>query len=254
MQARWGTHGDHSIIALAPATVQECFDLTVEAFNLSERFSTPVIILSDATIAHLREKIAVKEPSELKIIPRGKPTGPPEDYLPYRPGKNGVPTLSAYGSPYILRVTGLVHDSAGYSTNKPELCDQLIKRLESKIIDYQDELPPANYFGPQNPETLIIAYGSPSRAAREAASRAAANAHRIGVLQLVTLWPFPEETVLRRADDVNTVIVVEENRGQILGEVARTVGGKSRVEALLKTDTQDITPTDVLSKITEVTR
>lgn len=222
MQARWGTHGDHTIIALTPATVQECYELTVEAFNLAERFSTPVILLTDASLGHLREKITRTESSRLNVLPRTKPDMPPEQYRPYRTDNRKVPQLSAYGEEHILRVTSLVHDEKGYSSGSAEVSLALAERLEAKIIDFQEELPPAKYYGQEHPQTVVISYGTSARAARAAVDALnAGGKHAVGMLDLKTMWPFPEETIKKICAGCLQCVCGEMNRGQMVGEAAK---------------------------------
>ena len=252
MQARWGTHGDHTIIALAPATVQECYDLMIEAFNLAERFSSPVLFMMDATLGHLREKIVLRQGEQLKVIPRTKPSIPPEDYLPYKPNDKLVPNLSAYGDEHILRVTSLIHNEQGYSTGNPKISLALVERLEKKITDYQEELPKAKYYGPEQPETVVISYGTSARAARAAVkSLNDSGLTNIGMLDLKTIWPFPEKTIKTICQGASTVFVAEMNKGQIVREVDRIVK-TSEVIPILRYDTNIITPHDIATKIREV--
>jgi 2-oxoglutarate/2-oxoacid ferredoxin oxidoreductase subunit alpha len=252
MQARWGRHGDQTIIALTPSSVQESFDLTVAAFNLAERFSSPVIVLSDAVIAHLRERIDVFEHEELTLIERKKPDLPPEHYRPYRPDARGVPVLSHYGSEHILKTTGLVHTESGNSSNNPAVCAALMDRLEKKIIDYQDELPLPKYYGMKDAEIVLVSFGIAARAAREAVRRANAAGMSTGLIQLQTVWPFPEAAIVEHCSGALQVIVVEMNRGQVSREVERVMAGKGDVHALLRTDTNVFYPQEVLAKINEV--
>ncbi len=249
MQARWGRHGDQTIIALTPASVQECFDLTVEAFNLAERFSSPVIVLSDACIAHLRERINIFEPEELKIIERRKPDVSPKDYRPYLPDKRGVPTLSHYGGKHILKTTGLVHTETGHPSSKTEVCASLMDRLEMKIEEYQDELPPPKYYGIKDAETVLISFGISSRAAREAVHRANLAGFSVGLIQLQTVWPFPEAVIAEYCSKALRIIVVEMNRGQITREVERIISKPVEVHPLLRTDSNIFYPEEVLEKI-----
>lgn len=252
MQARWGTHGDHTIIALAPATVQECYDMMIEAFNLAERFSTPVLFLIDATLGHLREKFVLRQGDQLKVIPRTKPDVSPEDYLPYKPNDKQVPHLSAYGDEHILRVTSLVHNEQGYSSGNPKISLALVERLEKKITDFQDELPKAKYYGPEKPETVVISYGTSARAAR-AAVKVLNNTGLtdIGMLDLKTVWPFPEKTIKETCTGASTVFVAEMNKGQVVREVDRILK-KPEVIPILRYDTNIITPHDIETKIREV--
>ncbi len=252
MQARWGRHGDQTIIALTPASVQECFDLTVEAFNLSERFSTPVIVLFEATTAHLRERINVLEPEELEIVGIKKPEVSPQEYMPYKPDERGVPALSHYGSKHILKTTGLVHTESGNSSGDANISAALIDRLERKIMDYQDELPPPKYYGANDAEIILISFGISARAAREAVKKANSADISAGLIQLQTVWPFPESAISRYCSKASKAIVVELNRGQITREVERISSQQFEVYSLLRTDGNVLYPNDILAKIKEV--
>jgi len=247
MTARWGTHGDHSIIALVPASVQECFDLTVEAFNLAERFRTPVVVLTDAIIAHLRETVHI--PEQVKNVERTKPSGPAEGYRPYAPRENLVPVLPNYGDEHILRVTGLVHDQYGYSSANPDVGGQLVSRLIDKIEHYTHELPEPEYTGPENPDVVVISYGISARSALSAAQRAGRQGLSIGVLKLKTIWPFPEQAVTKTCAHASQVVVVEMNKGQVLREVK--AAGITRAIGLNRTDTRVIMPGEIISFVKE---
>jgi 2-oxoglutarate ferredoxin oxidoreductase subunit alpha len=252
MQARWGTHGDHTIIALTPATVQECYDMMIDAFNLAERFSSPVLFLLDASLGHLREKIVLREGEQLEAFPRTKPGVSPEDYLPYRANEKKVPHLSAYGDKHILRVTSLIHDEQGYSTGNAGISRDLVERLESKITDYQDELPSAKYYGPDQTEIVVISYGTSARAARASAAFLNSTYNLgVGMLDLKTMWPFPEKVIKEKCAQASTVFVVEMNKGQVVWEVDRHLK-KAEVIPVLRYDTNPMTPMDITDKIREV--
>lgn len=243
MTARWGTHSDHSIIALAPASVQECYDLTAEAFNLAERFRTPVVVLTDATIAHLRETVRI--PARVKILDRARPSGPAEGYRPYEPGENLVPAPPNYGDRHILRVTGLVHDQEGYSSADPDVAGRLVSRLVDKIERYAHELPQPEYTGPDNPDAVIISYGISARSALSAARRAARQGMSLGVLRLRTIWPFPDRAVVEACAGMSrVVVVVEMNKGQVLREVR--AAGVNRAVGLNRSDTRVIMPGEII--------
>jgi len=252
MTARWGVCGDHSLIVLAPASIQECYDLTVAAFNLAERFRVPVIILADAVLAHLRESAVIPRPGEVKLFDRRKPSGPAAGYRPYAPGPDGVPAPPHFGDEYILRVTGIVHDENGYSSTNPAVADKLIRRLTDKIELHRNELPLPVWFGPAGAEIVLISFGITARAAQEAVLMAGDLGISAGLLQLRTLWPFPEEEIRTACAGARAVLVAEMNAGQVRREVRacgvppEKLGGVNRVDTLL------ITPTQVLKTIREV--
>ncbi|HAP93809.1 MAG TPA: 2-oxoacid:acceptor oxidoreductase subunit alpha [Desulfotomaculum sp.] len=252
MAVRWGSPGDHSLIVLAPSSVQECFNLTVEAFNLSERFRTPVIVLFDAVIAHLREKAEIKEPKELKLFQRKKPSGLINTYLPYRPVHNDIPVLSNFGDEHILRVTGLVHDEGGYSSSHPQTAEELVQRLARKIENYQEELPPPVFYGKPDAEIMVISYGISARAAHEAVFRVNKEGLSSGMLQLCTLWPFPQEIVKETCTAAKNILVAEMNRGQIRQQVLTCGFPPEKVKGVNKLNTEVITPTEIVSAIKEV--
>ncbi|MBO8167627.1 MAG: 2-oxoacid:acceptor oxidoreductase subunit alpha [Thermoanaerobacteraceae bacterium] len=249
MQARWGTHGDHAVITLAPTTVQECFDLTVTAFNLAERFRSPVFLFTDAATAHLREKIIIKEPGELEIINRKPAYNAPEE--PYVIDDKQVSILPNYGDSSILRVTGLVHDSRGFSSSDPEIATTLTRRLIAKIEDYQNELPQPVWYGTTRPQVLIISYGIVTRAARAAMERLIARGLEVGVMSLPTLWPFPQSEVARACSRARWVFVPEMNYGQIAREV-RAASRATPVFGIYRTDTNILTPNDIIAEVKKV--
>ncbi|MBU7006970.1 2-oxoacid:acceptor oxidoreductase subunit alpha [Phosphitispora fastidiosa] len=250
MQSRYGTHGDYEIIVLVPSSVQECYELTLEAFNLAERFRTPVILLSDAALAHLREQVVI--PGDPMVVDRNKPGCPPGEYLPYGPGPNLIPPMAAYGSPHIMRVTGLVHDERGYSTADNETADNLLRRLAGKIKNYSAELPQPLYWGDQDAEILLVAYGVVTRAARAAVVKAREAGISVGLLQLRTLWPFPDQAVAGYLGKVKQALVPEMNLGQVVREVRRVNEGKAEIHLLSRTDAGIITPEQIVQKLREV--
>jgi len=247
MQARWGTHGDHAIIALSPASVQECFELTVRAFNFAERFRTPVILLADEIVGHMRERVVLPEAGELEVLERKRPRVPPEEYLPYQPDVDGVPPMSDFGSPYVFHATGSMHDERGLPNNSPENARRVIRRLHDKIYNHRDELTLTRGFAMEEAEYLVIAFGATARAARKALRLARERGVRVGLLQLQTLWPFPEEVVEGAAGRVRGLIVAEMNLGQIVHEVRRVVGWDRPVVSVAKSDGEGITPDEILA-------
>lgn len=250
MQARWGSHGDYQMLVLAPSSVQECHDLTVEAFNLAERFRSPVILLTDAALAHLRETVTVSDTAPPQRC-RPQPEGDPALYRPYAPGPDLVPAMAAFGDGYIQRVTGLVHDELGYSSSAPAVAAGLVRRLQEKILLYQDELPAPIYTGPEEPDILLVSYGISARAAQAAADRARASGHRVGCLRLRTLWPFPEAAIGDWAQRVRAVLVVEMNFGQLRREVELAVAGRCRVAGVNRYDAEVVTPGEILAALTK---
>ncbi|MBI4644570.1 MAG: 2-oxoacid:acceptor oxidoreductase subunit alpha, partial [Deltaproteobacteria bacterium] len=192
-QARWGTHGDHPIIVLSAATTRECFDLTVKAFNLAERYRTPVILLTDEVVAHTREKIALPLPGELEVVERLRPTVPPDWYIPYADTASGVPPMGIFGDGYRYHVTGLIHDVRGFPTERADEIVPFLNRLFRKIDQHFHEIMMVKEELTEDAEVLVIAYGSAARAAKRAVKEAREKGIKAGLLQLVTLWPFPRQ-------------------------------------------------------------
>jgi 2-oxoglutarate ferredoxin oxidoreductase subunit alpha len=249
MQARWGTHGDHPIIVLAVSTTLDCFWLTVKAFNLSEKFRTPVIILSDEVVAHTREKVVLPHPTEVEVIDRIRPTMPPDWYIPYEDNSRGVPPMGIFGDGYRYHVTGLVHDVRGFPTQRADEIVPFMNRLFRKINQHFFEIQMVEEEFTEDAETLVIAYGSVSRSARRAVREARHRGVKCGLLQLVTLWPFPRQSVEPLLRRVRTVLVPELNMGQMSREVKRVNQGMARVETLNRLDGSLITPGEILTRI-----
>jgi 2-oxoglutarate ferredoxin oxidoreductase subunit alpha len=249
MQARWGTHGDHPIIVLAVSTTQDCFSVTVRAFNLSEKYRTPVIILADEIVAHTREKINLPHPGEVEVIDRIRPNMPPDWYIPYEDNSRGVPPMSVFGDGYRYHVTGLIHDVRGFPTERRDEISAFLSRIFRKISRHFPDIMQVEEEMTEDAEVLVIAYGSVSRSARRAVREARERGVKAGLMQLVTLWPFPRQVIepaLRRA---RATLVPELNMGQMSREVKRVNQGASRIETLNRTDGQLITPDEILARL-----
>jgi 2-oxoglutarate ferredoxin oxidoreductase subunit alpha len=252
MQARWGTHGDHPIIVLAPSTIRECFDLTVKAFNLSEKFRTPVILLYDEVVGHMREKITLPRPEEVEVIDRIRPTVPPEWYIPYEDTPQGVPPMASFGSGYRFHVTGLTHDIRGFPTLRPDEVGPFMDRIHRKITQGLPEIQMAEFFHLEDADVAVIAYGSVARTARRAVIDARERGVKAGLLKLMTLWPFMRAAIEKVIQRATTLIVPELNMGQISREVKRVIEGRAQVNTLNRVDGLTITPQQILKKIREV--
>ncbi len=251
MQARWGTHGDHPIIALAPSSVYEFMELTVQAFNLSERYRTPVIILVDEVVAHMREGIVLPSKEDLEVEERPKPTVPPEWYIPYGDPGTGVPPMSPFGDGYRYHVTGLYHDVRGYPTTRKDEVEPLIHRLFSKISRDFDRLQWFDSFYTEDAQITVIAYGCVARAALRAVKEAREKGLKVGLLKLKLLWPFMRHTIAEVLENSPTVLVPEMNMGQLSREVKRLAQAKCEVITLNKVDGTLITPLEILEKLEE---
>lgn len=249
MQARWGTHGDHPIIVLAVSTTQDCFNITVKAFNLSEKYRTPVIILADEVVAHTREKISLPHPEEVEVIDRIRPNMPPDWYIPYEDNSRGVPPMATFGEGYRFHVTGLIHDVRGFPTQRPDEIIPFMNRLFRKINQHFYDIQMIEEEDTEDAEIVAIAYGSVSRSARRAVREARSRGVKAGLIQLITLWPFPRqavEPILRRA---RAILVPELNMGQISREIKRINQGSTRIETLNRFDGNLITPVEILSRL-----
>ncbi|MCU0573284.1 MAG: 2-oxoacid:acceptor oxidoreductase subunit alpha [Syntrophobacteraceae bacterium] len=249
MQARWGTHGDHPIIVLAVSTTEDCFWLTLKAFNLSEKYRTPVIILSDEVVAHTREKFVLPHPAEIEIIDRIRPTMPPDWYIPYEDNSRGVPPMGIFGDGYRYHVTGLVHDVRGFPTQRADEIVPFMNRLFRKINQHFFDIQMVQEEFTEDAEKLVIAYGSVARSARRAVREARQRGDRCGLVQLITLWPFPRQMVEPLVRNVKAVLVPELNMGQMSREVKRVNQGAARIETLNRLDGSLITPGEILARI-----
>jgi 2-oxoglutarate ferredoxin oxidoreductase subunit alpha len=245
MQARWGTHGDHPVIVLAVSSVRDCFEIAVFAFNLSEKYRVPVIILSDEVVAHTRETFVLPSPDEVEVFDRVKPTVPPEWYLPYEDTGTGVPPMAAFGDGYRHHVTGLTHDERGFPTQRSNEIDALMRRFFRKITQGFHEIQRVETFMMEDAEIAVIAYGSVARSSRRAVMEAREHGVKAGLLQLVTLFPFPRRYVESVLQQCRAVLVPEMNIGQISREVKRVHLNNSRVETLNRIDGRLITPREI---------
>jgi 2-oxoglutarate ferredoxin oxidoreductase subunit alpha len=251
MQARWGTHGDHSIIALAPATLTEIYRETIRAFNLAEHYRTPVVLLIDEILGHMSERVELPDPSELKIVNRVRPDVAPEEYLPYATDNGHVPPMADFFSGYRYHVTGLTHDVTGFPTEDPNVSQTLIERLEAKIRNNLDDILKNETSHLADAEVVVLAYGSVARSAQVAVRQARQAGLKAGLFRPVTLWPFPRKQVANVAQRVRGILVPELNMGQIVGEVER-VAGSTPVVPLNKANGQPISPTEISAALSQL--
>jgi 2-oxoglutarate ferredoxin oxidoreductase subunit alpha len=248
MQARWGTHGDHPAIALAPFSVAESFELTVRAFNLAETFRTPVVLLLDEIIGHVNEKVRL--PERVEVVERKGPDAPPSGYLPYRHTEDGVPPMAAFGRDgYRFHVTGLAHDETGFPTNDPVEIDRLNRRLSGKLERHRDRIVEVSRHACDDAELAVFAYGSVARAARQAVDEAREKGIPAGLLRPRTLWPFPDREVRELARKVGTIVVPEMNLGQMAHEVEWAAGGACRVLSFSRVDGLPVRPGQILELV-----
>jgi 2-oxoglutarate ferredoxin oxidoreductase subunit alpha len=250
MQARWGTHGDHPIIALTPSSVPECFSLTIKAYELSEKYRIPVIMLLDEIIGHMRERIELPDYSEIDQPSRKKPAMPPSaDFKAYRPDSDGVPPMADFGTGYRYHVTGLVHDETGFPNGSPVITKEHLKRLHEKIENHLEDIVMYEEYRLDDADVAIVTYGGTARTAYAAVDEARKQGKKVGMLRLITIWPFPEQVIARLAAKVKAIVVPELNYGQLVGEVKKAVEGKVPVKPLSKYDSEPITPKELLKFI-----
>jgi len=232
MQTKWGTHGDIQAIALSPQSPQECFDLTIRAFNLAERFRTPVVLLADESVGHMTEMVEIPPTESIKLVDRKKPRMKPENYLPYEGGKDLVPPMPAAGDGYRIITTGLTHDERGYPIVTSETQEKLVDRLDRKILDFKDEIIDNEGFLLEDADVVVVAYGITARPSKRAVKLARRDGIKAGLLRLRTLWPFPEEDIQELSSRVRGFVVPEINQGQVVLEVQRAACGQTEVKHL----------------------
>lgn len=251
-QARWGTHGDHPVIVLSASDVQECLTMTVRAFNLAEKYRSPVILLLDEITAHTREKIYLPEPDTYEVFTRIVPSMPPEWFVPYEESMRGVPPMPALGAGYRYHVTGLTHDVHGYPTSRPEEVQNLMQRLFRKIDQFFYDIQFVEETACEDAEILVIAYGCVARSAHLAVLQARDKGIKAGLLKLQTLFPFPRPAVEKLMQHCQMLVVPEMNMGQMSREVKRVNNGRAKVRTLNRVDGQIITPGQILKLLQKV--
>ena len=252
MQSRWGTHGDHGILVLSPASVKESYEVMIKAVNFAEKFRTPVIFLLDEVIGHMRERVELPEAGSCEIIERKVPTGAPADYLAYKPEADGVPPMAPFGSGYRYHVTGLMHGYNGLPNSTAAMTTEVIDRMHTKLEQAKEEITLYEEYEMADAEHVVIAYGGTARSAIAAVKAARAKGIKAGLLKLITIWPFPGDIVQNAAAKAKTVIVPEMNYGQLIGEVERYVG-RDKVRGVNRFDGTILTPDDILSALEEAT-
>ncbi|MHC1759943.1 MAG: 2-oxoacid:acceptor oxidoreductase subunit alpha [Negativicutes bacterium] len=248
MQARWGTHGDHGIIALSPGSVREAFDVAVAAVNFSEQYQVPVILLLDEVIGHMRERVELPAAGEINIVNRKTPTESPETYQAYKPGADGVPVLAPFGQGYYYHVTGLFHNYNGLPVGGGKMTNELIHRLESKLTRATNDITLYTEDGLSDADVIVLTYGGSSRAAGAAVKSARERGVKVGLLKLITIWPFPAEMVIEKTKNAHTVIVPELNMGQLVGEIERYLG-RDKVVSVTRVDGELFEPDEILEPI-----
>jgi len=251
MQVRWGSHGDHYLIALAPESVKETFYLTIKAFNLSEKFRVPVVLLMDEAIGHMREKVVLPDYSELHIENRIKPIVPPEWYKPYEITTDYITPMAPFGTGYRYNITGLTHDEMGFPTNNEYEITQKLDKLRDKIMRATSQICDYETMYTDDANTLIVAFGSVARSAKEAVEYLRAHRRKVGLFRPITIWPFPEKELARLMKQVDQVFVVEMNQGQLIEVVKKIECYHKRIYGINRYDGEMITPNQIITKIRE---
>lgn len=250
MQAKWGTHGDHSIIALYPWSVREIYDTTIRAFNLAEKYRTPVILLLDEVIGHMREKIEIPNKDEIEIFNRIKPTCKPEEYMPYRVKEGDiVPEMAGIGEGYRYHVTGLVHGESGFPSGNEKIAEALINRLMDKIDDNVEDIVKVKEYDMEDAEIAIVAFGATARSAKSAVDTLRSQGTKVGLFRPITIWPLAEKELKELSKKVKKIIVVEMNKGQYFYEVDRVAGKNTIVEKYGRVNGELITPEEIISLV-----
>ena len=252
MMARWGTHGDHPVVALCPSSVKETYELAIRSFNLSEKYRTPVILLMDEIIGHLREGVEIPDPEDIDIIDRPTVRFPDHKRLPYHL-KEGqmVPKMAPFGCGQRYNITGLIHDETGFPTNSHEEADKLMQRLMHKISDNYDDIVQCEERELEDADTAILCYGGTMRAALSAVETARSKGLKVGIFRPITLWPFPERELLALSRRVRRILVAEHNYGQIVLEAERIVKNNCELDFIGRVNGTVITPEDLLEKLEE---
>jgi 2-oxoglutarate ferredoxin oxidoreductase subunit alpha len=254
MQARWGSHGDYEIIALCPNSPQECFDLMIDAFNVSEKYRVPVLFMMDECVGHMTEKVLIPPADQLEIFPRRYTSLPPAEYRPFKPGPDQIPEMVKAGDGYRFHITGLTHDERGYPAMNWRAQDKLVRRLVEKIRNNVDHIVRYEERDMDDAEIVVVAYGITSRVALRALQMARAEGIRAGLHRPIVVWPFPEKRLRALAEKVKAFVVVEMNYGQMVYEVERCAAGKARTVLVEHGGGTVHSPEDVLQAIREVAR
>src|SRR6056297_132055 len=249
MQAKWGTHGDHPIIALSPSSVKETYDLTIKAFDLTEKYRQPVILLLDEIVGHMREKIEVPKREDVESIDRKRPEGDRENFNPYEFTEDHVPPMPDYGTGYRYHTTGLFHDKTGFPRGTSEDAKKLMDRFSAKLEENKDDIILYDEDIRDEDKTIVVSYGSTVRSAISAVNEARENGINAGWLKLKTIWPFAGEKIEEIAKKADKIIVPELNQGQLIREIERHVKGRAKVVGINRYDGTLIKPEHVMEEL-----
>ncbi len=254
MQARWGSHGDYEIIALCPNSPQECFDLTIKAFNLAEEYRIPVMFMMDEVVGHMTEKVVIPPADQIEVVPRKHTKKSVEDYLPYGTNGDMVPEMAHAGEGYKFHVTGLTHDERGYPNMTPPMQKTLVTRLQNKILSNVERISMFEEDSTENCDVIVVSYGITSRVAQRAIDMARAKGLKVGKLRLITAWPFPDFKIRELAARTKAFVVPELNLGQMSREVQRAAEGKAKTILVPHAGGSVHNPEDILAVIQEAAR
>jgi len=255
MQARWGSHGDYEIIALCPNSPQECFDLVIHAFNLSELYRVPVLFMMDEVVGHMTEKVVIPPPDQVKIVPRKLTKRPVGEYAPFQTTPDDlIPEFAPAGKGHRYHVTGLTHNEKGYPVMNASCQEQLICRLVDKIRQNADRISLYDQEGLEDADVVVMTYGITSRVAMRAIRKAQSKGVKVGHLRLKVVWPFPETLIRRLSERVSAFVVPELNLGQMVLEVERCAAGKSDVISVQHAGGAVHSPETILEAIMEAAR
>ena len=252
MQAKWGSHGDYEIIALSPSSPQEIFYLTITAFNLSETYRLPVLIMTDEIVGHMSEKVTIPDITEIVCLNRTAPKGRKDRFKPFQPGPNGVAPMPAAGDGYNVHVTGLTHDERGYPVMTVDTQKEMMNRLTGKIQNNLDNILMTERFMLEDADVVIVSYGVSSRTSYAAVEELRAMGIKAGLFRLITVWPFPGDAIRELAKKAKGFVTVEINLGQIHREVERHVAGKAPVKLVGHTGGTIIPPEDVIKAVQQL--
>ena len=254
MQARWGSHGDYGIIALCPNSPQECFDLTIQGFNLSEEFRVPVMLMLDECVGHMTEKVVIPEADKIEVTPRRYTKLPPEEFRLFEPREDSVPDMMRAGDGYRFHVTGLTHDERGYPSMNVETQDRMVRRLQDKLKPLANGRALCETANLEDAEVVVVSYGITSRVAQRALQSARQQGIRAGKFRIISAWPFPEQRISELAGRVKAFVVPELNLGQMVHEVARAAAGRARVVPVTHAGGTVHNPDAILKAIVEAVK
>lgn len=254
MQARWGSHGHYEIIALCPSSPQEMFDFTIRAFNLSEYYRLPVLIMADEVVGHMNERVVIPREEEIEVVNRRKPTVSREDYLPYEADADGIAPMANCGDGYRIHVTGLTHDARGYPAMDAKAQERMVSRLVDKIRNNRDKIISTRNLFLDDAEVVVVSYGISARSSIQAVRDARKEGIKAGLIKLETIWPFPEDLIRSVAAQSKTMIMAEINGGQMVLELERCAGGACPVRLVSNYGGAILHPNLILSAISKAAK